>query len=319
MNNININDFSYQKKKIIPYNQKQNFNIGGNYNSYTFNNYYDHIYNYPNFKNNINYDKQFLNKKQHHDRYYDNYSNYLNQDIHEKNYSCNNKDIYQSKNYFFQEKSNLSLQEDSNHSNGNNFEKTKKTQLDSYCRNEDKNFNNINNFDIKYEESSECRSNFDNNLNHIVSNDSFNANSTNRNYTYSISDKKKRIFTNNYLEKSTSKDKEDKFKYFSNKTQESLNKENIVNKHLNSSHKIFLENNEDNNAEQHNKPSHENKKDNLQNKFSIIDFTTEKDEVSRINKESKFYKTQKSVKNISNYLKIEEIGEGTYGRVCKYK
>jgi len=99
---------------------------------------------------------------------------------------------------------------------------------------------------------------------------------------------------------------------------ESENKEKIINKELNSQNPVNLETSSFKRKKEI-ELALEYKNSNSSLKFILKDFTTEKEELENINKQDAYIKTKRQIKNISSYQKIEEIGEGTYGRVCKYK
>jgi len=108
-----------------------------------------------------------------------------------------------------------------------------------------------------------------------------------------------------------------------NLIEQNENKEPIISKDLNSKHPVDLEASSPKRPAGENEFEPQNKNFNNANsnlKLFIKDFfTTEKEELEKINKQDAYLKVKKQLKNISNYQKIEEIGEGTYGRVCKYK
>jgi hypothetical protein len=95
-------------------------------------------------------------------------------------------------------------------------------------------------------------------------------------------------------------------------------KEKIINKELNLQNPVNLETSSFKRKKEI-ELALENKNSNSSLKFILKDFTTEKEELENIDKQDAYMKTKRQIKNISSYQKIEEIGEGTYGRVCKYK
>lgn len=305
----NFNKFQYQtgssySKNFIP--RMENFS-SNNYNR-KFENGYNHNLN----KNNSSAhdDQNFLKRK----KYMEHSDSHKQSNTYQGNYKFQKNE--QNEEYYNQA-SNLNLNEEANLSNNLNKNQIRYKGNNLNQPNYSKHNNQeLDNFDDDY--NNNLRSNSDNKIQPHFPNEDFDQN---QEVKRSISDN---MFDKKNQTKPAAPTALENINFNQSKNHDFIinliddeNKEIIINKDLNSKHPKNLEDTSPERPKQAAEFNIENKNSNI--KFFMKEFSTEKEELENINKQDAYLKTKRKIKNISNFQKIEEIGEGTYGRVCKYK
>jgi len=354
-NKINYSTKSFQNDKLNDYMTGYNQNYL-HYNPYQYKqniNNFSHYHKNKNYDNNINnikinyYQKdnqEFLHRKKHYENKINHYNN-LESKIHIKDDFSKNQETrnipYRNKTQTFYnyDKFNLNLKEEFNDfsktsKNHSFFEKSQINEINENSKRAVK---------IKYDNYKERNPEFPNfksysehksNSNQVINNVE-NSNLFNRSVSDNLLEKSRTIFSNTKNSENSNIllaqdliniENKDIYRDILINANISESKEKIINKNLNSKHLIVVESDDlPKKAKEYcliQKESEnilEIKKSNSNKNFPLIEFTTQEEEHQRINRENKFSNKNKIIKNISNYQKIEEIGEGTYGRVCKYK
>lgn len=308
-----VDQFINHKKDYFPnLNSKQKFcfysknfiqnenNFKKNSNSYNRNN--NNGYEHNNKKINVAFDNhKFLQKKKYNDdSITDDYSN---------SYHLLEGNQFTEKNNFnFSQTNNLNLNED--YDSLHNENNSDLNSNNNFTYNNYLNKQNYKNEDYDYDHSKFHSYKYDNESKNLEKNKE----------KRSISDKSNDLLIYNSSKSIDNFDfnKKNENRLINSDSIKRENKEIIVNKELNSRHPIKLENSSPMKPGE-NELSLENKCSNSSLNFWMKKFTTEKEEFENINKRDAYLKGKRQIKNISSYQKIEEIGEGTYGRVCKYK
>lgn len=330
------------------YNTNQNKQAIYNFNHNNKNRNYDNNFNNININYYQNDNQEFLHRKKHFEnKIYEHHNklelkNHIRDDTSKNQESRNHHNRNQSQTFYNNDKLNLNLKEEFNdpskvRQNHNYYEKTQNNEFFENSnkpikiKNEDnKEFKNEN---AKLKSYSEHKSNSNQFINNIEN--SYNLHrsvceNTKENSRITFSNSKNSVnadrLVQDFINKKNKDIIRDELINTNNMEDYSESKEQIINKNLNSKHLIDLEFDDlTKNAKEYcliqkiNENKLEMKKSSSNLNFSLIQFTTQEEEQQRISRENKYSNQNRTIKNISNYQKIEEIGEGTYGRVCKYK